>query len=233
MQTGEKVWHHQVYAWKEKNTPPTSNLPKVVVIRAVPSCRNAVSWDTIIAPKADSEGEEKKRLWERTRGERWIERQPNVYSPLTKARPVHMLVMELPWHTVKWGIMMTKHCPRTKECERRVKKVNAERASCILVLWLNRDAATGRMSPLSQVWVHLFEIKSEKKRGRWKGIIKDPPLHLFPRLVLDSLTTFRCFLKQVELENLKPQLGLVYVSVRHLCFDAHSQDLTVINKPQA
>lgn len=164
---------------KRRTPPPTSNLPKVVVIRAVPSCRNAVSWDTIIAPKADSEGEEKKRLWERTRGERWIERQPNVYSPLTKARPVHMLVMELPWHTVKWGIMMTKHCPRTKECERRVKKVNAERASCILVLWLNRDAATGRMSPLSQVWVHLFEIKSEKKRGRWKGIIKDPPSIFF------------------------------------------------------
>lgn len=57
----------------------------------------------------------------------------------------------------------------------------------------------------------------------------------FPRSVSDSnsdsLTTFRCFLKQEELEDLKPQLGLVYVSVRHLCFDAHSQDLTVINKP--
>ena len=43
------------------NLPPTSNLPKVVVIRAVPSCRNAVSWDTIIAPKADAEGEGKKK----------------------------------------------------------------------------------------------------------------------------------------------------------------------------
>lgn len=180
MQTGEKVWHHQVYAWKEKNTPPNLQPPK--------SCRHSgrallqeccqlrYYYSTQSRLRG---GGKKERLWERTRGERWIERQPNVYSPLTKARPVHMLVMELPWHTVKWGIMMTKHCPRTKECERRVKKVNAERASCILVLWLNRDAATGRMSPLSQVWVHLFEIKSEKKRGRWKGIIKDPPSIFF------------------------------------------------------
>lgn len=67
-------------------------------------------------------GGEKKRLQERKRGERWIEREPNIYSRHTKARPVHMLVMELPWHIVKWGIMMTKHCPRIKECERTVKR---------------------------------------------------------------------------------------------------------------
>lgn len=47
---------------REEHPPPLqppSNLPKVAVIRAVPSCRNAVSWDTIIAPKADWEGEKK------------------------------------------------------------------------------------------------------------------------------------------------------------------------------
>lgn len=44
----EKVCRHRVYKWKEHAPTPPSlqppyNLPKVVVIRAVPSCRNAVS----------------------------------------------------------------------------------------------------------------------------------------------------------------------------------------------
>lgn len=38
-----------------------SNLPKVVVIWAVPSCRNAVGWDANIAPKGDFK--EKKIPW--------------------------------------------------------------------------------------------------------------------------------------------------------------------------
>lgn len=123
VQTAEKVWHHQVYKWKEKNTPPTALQPPK-------SCRHSgrallqecCQLRYYYSTQSRLRGGEKKRLWERTRGERWIERQPNIYSRLTKARTVHMLVMELPWHIVKWGIMMTKHCPRIKECERRVKR---------------------------------------------------------------------------------------------------------------
>lgn len=38
--------------------------------------------------------------------------------------------------------------------------------------------------------------------------------------------------KAKKLENPKPQLFLDCASLRHYCFDAHSQDTTVINKLQ-
>lgn len=98
----ERVWLHQVYERRTKNHP----LPQ-----AVPSCRNAVSWDTIIAPRADLEGEKKKTSGREGEEERWTEAQPNIYSAGTNARPVHMRVMELRWRIVKWGSMMAERCP--------------------------------------------------------------------------------------------------------------------------
>ncbi len=121
MQTAEKVCRHQVYKWKE-NTPPTALQPPKSCCHSgralLQECCQLRYYNSSHSRLRGGE----KRLWERTRGERWIEREPNIYSLLTKARPVHMLVMELPWHIVKWGIMMTKHCPRIKECERSVRR---------------------------------------------------------------------------------------------------------------
>lgn len=84
---------------KSNSTAPKipSSYPKVAVIWAVPSHRNAVSWDTIIVSKVVlEEKEKKKKLWQKTQAERWIENEPGFLQ-----KPVHMLVMELPWHIVK------------------------------------------------------------------------------------------------------------------------------------
>lgn len=44
VQTEEKVWLHQVYKWKEKNTPPHSTTSqKLPSLGPCPLCRNAVS----------------------------------------------------------------------------------------------------------------------------------------------------------------------------------------------
>lgn len=106
------------------------------------------------------EGEKKKEkrsCGRETRREVDRERELHIYSPLTKAEPVHMRVMELPWHIVKWGIMMTKHCPRIKECERRVKRSAQTGLRAFLCSDLTEMQQRGRMSHPSQV--HLFEIK--------------------------------------------------------------------------
>lgn len=125
MQTAEKVCRHQVYKLEREHPPPTTlQPPKSCCHSGRALLQECCQLRYYYSSRSRLRGGEKKkkRLWERTRGERWIEREPNIYSQRTKARPVHMLVMELPWHIVKWGIMMTKHCPRIKECERRVKR---------------------------------------------------------------------------------------------------------------
>lgn len=126
-------------------------------------------------------------MWERTRGKRWIVRQPNIYPRLTKARPVHMLVMELPWHTVKWGIMMTKHCPQIKECERRVKRSMQTELHAFLCSDLTEmQRQAGCPLPQSLEFI-LFEIKILKPEERAEGEI------LTWGIIKESLFSSICF----------------------------------------
>lgn len=114
-----------------------------------------------------------------------------------------MLVMELPWHIVEWGIMMTKHCPRIKECERRVKRsAQTERRAflCSDLTEMQRQAGCPFCLKFDFICSRSNQKPVERKKSGIlaQGITQRPGFH---GCILDSLTTITHFLKQGELEK--------------------------------
>lgn len=106
VQKAEKVWHHQVYKWKKKKNTPHPTPPNRPP--ASKSCRHSgrallqecCQLRCYYSTQSRLRGGER-RLWESKRGASRLKKQPNIYPPLIKARPVHRRVMELPLRTAK------------------------------------------------------------------------------------------------------------------------------------